>query len=1295
MKHTLTNLFLATAAVTLLSVSCTEKEIFSTMPNGNGEGLTIQMTVPKGEVFTRATSSEHEEGRINNLCVLAFDNKTGDLEQRWLLEGGDLKLITDHSGKESDYALATIQVSNLREGELFDLFLIANYGEFNTIMNISREYVEQEISHINDLNRSISMFDEGKYIERGNSFLMTAMLENQEVKQNDEGTRIVAELERFDAKVKFDVSVVIEDINDGYDKENGYKPDGYDSDNVNDGFSHEDFEFRPLQWRVHNVPNSINLLNGAQASSETSYAISDWYNYEGQGSEYATQASFYILPTTIDPMPKGSILSKTNPTDPAFDSFSPYIKGISNEDLISGNIPNNFDHMNHLWFSLRDKHVPIAEGQLVPDYLQTRKFEHAPANAPYIEVKGTATFRADFVDSQGNIKPNQLQVADVTYFIHLGYDEIVDRPLTPEFDAAHKPDTKLPLTPAGFSFSPKIYNADDFDVDRNNSYNYFVRIRGLQHVELEAETGRDEDVYEEAPGVEGVIQAATQYERFNSAYQTLIFYVKDDFISPHMTWSISTPFGEWIGANSGFEGYTEETPLNNIDYQWIYFSLNKELVGDKYGLAYAEDIQNTTGEPATLRTTDNIDPNKHKRIVAPLRKYKGRRALKPDEYYDTMGDNDWTFHYGARSENPEFVTVGGEQLKPILSNWGKIRNAQIEGSTKTYWERANERMQGYITAWGTGEDRYINMRQLLSLLQLSKDNKSYNETNGLTYKINDSSTHTSGAYPTISDANGYSLFTAFINEYYYYDHPLKGNNMTDPEEPALWSKFTNKMDRNFSLIYSPKTTTDFTSAVVEATLSIDQAAIQTVYNETYAGTSWPNETGQGNVYGNHFISFGMEAIPDNTNRSLYGNSSSIVPSNMSTHANDPKSGLRNSQRAWLASGATKNSGGDASSIDEQNAWEDFINPKTNITFNHRHNTNAFECLRRNRDENGDGKINIEEIKWYTPAIGQFDYTWFGRNNLSTSSVLYQNRDWSTKITIYASSTAASNNATQAFWAHEGSSKSSTKDKFDTSAAAGIYPNDNTMIRCFRNLGTLREDDAKDLGSASDNKNAAVVEYVVPIYKSNRRTSTFDNRATNVGRVSREIETVNLPFFGNKAYRQFRQYLDLPEHHIFSDLNKPRTAFDVVKHEGADEELIKCDEITTNSITLDENVAYPAKTYNAFRAHLRNNDTKDDPCPPGWRMPTESELVIMVQLFGTGADAGWPTANKNIYYTRTYGQEKSKNNDGLQIDPYTVNFENLPNVNMRAPYLNFHTVSWKKEDLLSKDAGSTRCVRDSK
>lgn len=112
------------------------------------------------------------------------------------------------------------------------------------------------------------------------------------------------------------------------------------------------------------------------------------------------------------------------------------------------------------------------------------------------------------------------------------------------------------------------------------------------------------------------------------------------------------------------------------------------------------------------------------------------------------------------------------------------------------------------------------------------------------------------------------------------------------------------------------------------------------------------------------------------------------------------------------------------------------------------------CMNRNRDNDGDGKIDLDEIRWYVPATGKYLRMILGRNSLNSPIMDYASvgnklyfpvdgesdddlKNPNTRFKLFTSSR-------QIVWAFEGLSLS----KLDQSWSIGFWE-----VRCVRNLGT--------------------------------------------------------------------------------------------------------------------------------------------------------------------------------------------------------------------------------------------------
>lgn len=135
------------------------------------------------------------------------------------------------------------------------------------------------------------------------------------------------------------------------------------------------------------------------------------------------------------------------------------------------------------------------------------------------------------------------------------------------------------------------------------------------------------------------------------------------------------------------------------------------------------------------------------------------------------------------------------------------------------------------------------------------------------------------------------------------------------------------------------------------------------------------------------------------------------------------------------------------------------------------------CMNRNRDNNGNGKIDIDEIRWYVPASSEIVDLVLGRNSLDTPLLDYDRN-------FYLASPGGPGNTGSATSQTEQSHQGNTRFHYATSnqrvlwveEGATINPEADVLtgtwnlppqnVRCVRALGTdLTTDENKDLTPA--------------------------------------------------------------------------------------------------------------------------------------------------------------------------------------------------------------------------------------
>lgn len=258
------------------------------------------------------------------------------------------------------------------------------------------------------------------------------------------------------------------------------------------------------------------------------------------------------------------------------------------------------------------------------------------------------------------------------------------------------------------------------------------------------------------------------------------------------------------------------------------------------------------------------------------------------------------------------------------------------------------------------------------------------------------SANTTKTYWSKDTYNGeaYYYTIAYVNEYYYEDNM---NNAAD--KTAELKKFINADDRTMSVILGPNvfeskdghsTYTDLTHGF----FNISQRSIKTFYDLSVENP------------------FGIEQIEETAATSKYEGT-----------GNDSDNGYANNPAYSSSSifGVTKYS------------WSDYISNGFNGHVQMAKDNAEYQCLSRNRDENGDGKIDGEELKWYLPSVNQCAYYWFGMNSLPEDARIElidrkENSYWT------------STKAHAKWWAAEGS-------------AYGPNDKSSNKVRCVRSLKT--------------------------------------------------------------------------------------------------------------------------------------------------------------------------------------------------------------------------------------------------
>lgn len=329
-------------------------------------------------------------------------------------------------------------------------------------------------------------------------------------------------------------------------------------------------------------------------------------------------------------------------------------------------------------------------------------------------------------------------------------------------------------------------------------------------------------------------------------------------------------------------------------------------------------------------------------------------------------------------------------------------------------------------------------------------------------------------------------YTVFIDEYYYDEAPteLTKENWKEP----IWRNFVNKEDRKLLLFLETRDSEDKESNYSQAKYMFRQRSIQSFYSTE--------------IFNDEQNALGLEHINE-------------------TGAPDWDGAINNSARNhWLINTGWKSSNGffntnryfyvlstyDAANVSmfERDKWDTYIDYTVSadfpFTYHMRDVAAIAECLSRNRDENGNGIIDLDELKWYLPATEQMISAFLGAKSLP--SPLFDDKSIGS-ISLNDGYNHYITSNMQKIWAEEGASFGMISRYGDSN-----YPK---KMRCVRNLGL--------------SNTLAKTQTVGAAFKYDPGTHVFD-----MSQLTKQ----------NK--RTGKLYGELEFHHNFDDANRPYKAF---------------------------------------------------------------------------------------------------------------------------------------------------------
>lgn len=283
--------------------------------------------------------------------------------------------------------------------------------------------------------------------------------------------------------------------------------------------------------------------------------------------------------------------------------------------------------------------------------------------------------------------------------------------------------------------------------------------------------------------------------------------------------------------------------------------------------------------------------------------------------------------------------------------------------------------------------------------------------------------------------------TVFVDEYYYDKDPIFGGS-----SPTLWKRFVNKEERAMHILCNSNTSKDLESRATGSVITIQQKPIKSIYNTDESYTRLQN-------------AWGLESVDEYANKvSTYNQNKSSL--NGSGNNTDEFNGLANSVFEWGLAPAEGATVSNITTIQKGVRWDKYLSFEEENEvpqLKDGYESLRYICMSRNRDNNGNGVIDRDEIRWYLASVRQLIGMYVGDGVLESS------------VRIYNRSTADRNSPDPARWRQHviSSTKYPTSNEptiiwgeegISTGDISGSLAEGNTKftVRCVRNLGMAND-----------------------------------------------------------------------------------------------------------------------------------------------------------------------------------------------------------------------------------------------
>ena len=476
----------------------------------------------------------------------------------------------------------------------------------------------------------------------------------------------------------------------------------------------------------------------------------------------------------------------------------------------------------------------------------------------------------------------------------------------------------------------------------------------------------------------------------------------------------------------------------------------------------------------------------------------------------------------------------------------------------------------------------------------------------------------------------------------------------------------NANPRELHILSDAKSSRDRKSDVIMSSHSVIQQSIQTIYNiysadlQSLWGTEHMDEM--------RMITDGWPYWPGGGNTGRAGSYSTMTGKD---------NGRLNSAYIWQF--YSKN---DESGVEKNANWSTYLDYDVHNNtpeLKEEYHGMAWSCMTRNRDNDGDGKVDRDEVRWYLAAANQLIGMWVGNESLSMSARLYRpaERQWRAHI--------LSSTDRRVCWAEEGGGATNySLEVSDETWANFEEAAKGESVRCLRNIGTYYDESE---GTVKDITGAPY-----KVLPQNYFTITPEPNENLVG-VTDDPATHYVFSFDRLNPKSLREFTEgeLPFNDQYSINN---CVYLKMETQSRNDELLLMD---------SEGDYYPDYEYPYSKSLDKLNEEINklgfNPyCPPGYRFQNQVENLLMSVYLPESffiKDPSNVTYPGTVYMpTRTYFDRGlyGKNTEGFEYD--RQGFNGAKNREQQKVGWTYNTNSKKNTSArTSYKMSRSRCVRD--